>query len=65
MENTRRYSAELADGPIYSTCDVEIDLDLLVSGGARDPSVPLGALVRLHAAVPLPAGELPGARGKA
>lgn len=51
------------------TCDVEIDLDLLVSGGSSDSPVPLGALVRLHATASLLwlllPGELPSTRCEA
>lgn len=50
-----------------STCDIKIDLDLLVSGGAFDFSVPLssplGAMPSWYAASLLLIGKLPGARG--
>lgn len=50
---------------IKSTCDVEIDLDLLISGGACDFSVPLGSVMsRLHVAALLLGGELPSACGE-
>lgn len=55
---------------ICPTCDVEKDLYLLVSGGASDPSVPLGALgawralLALHATALLPTDKLSGAWDK-
>lgn len=49
----------------HSTCDVEVDLDLVVFSRAFDLSVPLGAVVKLQAAVLVLGGELPGACGKA
>lgn len=42
----------------HPTCDVEVDLDLLVSGGAGDLAVPLGAAVGLDAPVLSPGGPL-------
>lgn len=50
----------------YFTCDVEEDLDLLVSGGASESPVPPGAILLVEGAVLLhAAAELLGAGGEA
>lgn len=43
---------------ILHTRDVEKDLDLLISGGSSDSSVPLGAHMGLYAGVLLQRGNL-------
>lgn len=55
---------EVDDHTLY-TCDVEKDLDLLVSDGSSDSSQPLDVAVRLRAGVSLLPAELPRACSKA
>lgn len=58
------YTAEV-DNHALNTCDVEKDLDFLVSDGPSDSSEPLDVAVRLHAGVSLLPAELPRACSKA